>query len=79
MGLSFTIHGMNRRFRWRKCTNQPAMTGVNGFESQNVSEKGAIRIGIFAQQKNVRAIDQVHLLLEREVYAGDCRFSIIPA
>src|ERR1700733_9542696 len=49
------IRWMNGGFSRREREDQPAMTGINGFETENITEKCAVRLGIFAVKNYVSA------------------------
>jgi len=40
--------GMERGLTWRQCEDQPAVAGIDGFEAENVAEKGAVRFSVLA-------------------------------
>jgi len=41
-------------FSGRQGEDQPAMTGINGFETEDIPEKCAIRLGVFTVENYVR-------------------------
>jgi hypothetical protein len=51
------IRGMECRFCRRQGKNQPAVTGVYGFETEDIAEKYAVRFGVFAVDNHVRSSD----------------------
>jgi hypothetical protein len=49
--------GVKRCLGGRQGENQPAAARVHGFESQNIPEKRAIRVGVFAVEHDMGAED----------------------
>jgi hypothetical protein len=47
----------------RQGEDQPAMTRIHGFESENIAEKCAVRFGVFTVDNHVSA--RYHLPLQR--------------
>ena len=55
------IGRMKRSFCWRQGEDQPAMTGVHGFESENISKKCSVRFGVLAVDNDVRTRNHLPL------------------
>jgi hypothetical protein len=47
--------GVEGGFGWGQSEDQPAMAGVDGFQSENIAEECAIRLGILAVDNDVSA------------------------
>ena len=60
------LGGVNRRFRWRQTEDQPPASRVDVIEAEHVGEKGAIGIGVAAEQHDVRPKDHPHILPDRQ-------------
>jgi len=53
---------MERRFRWREGEDKPAVTGVHGRKSEDVTKERPIRFGVLAVKNYVSARDHLSLL-----------------
>src|ERR1700674_1362388 len=53
---------------------QPAMARIHGFESENVAEKGAVRLGVFTVDNHVSAGD--HLPLPKKTLGTPIRLAV---
>jgi hypothetical protein len=53
---------MERRFRWREGEDKPAVTGVHGRKSEDVTKELPIRFGVLAVENYVSARDHLSLL-----------------
>src|SRR5437868_4738959 len=57
LALIIFITGMTRYLGGRQCEDEPAMSNVDRFKTQNVLEERAIRIGVLTVDNNVRAVN----------------------
>src|ERR1043166_1457561 len=48
---------MHRDLGWWQAEDQPATTGVDAVEAEHIGQKGAVGIGIVAEQHDVGSID----------------------
>src|SRR6267142_2899639 len=46
---------VERRFRWRQCEDQPAMARIHGSKAEDVAEKCAVSLSVFAVDNDVSA------------------------
>jgi hypothetical protein len=60
---SALVGGVDCGFGWRQREDQPPMTGVDGFEMENISEECSVCVCVFAVENDVSARD--HGLLQR--------------
>jgi len=59
---SMRFRGMDCNLCWRQSEDQPPSTGIDGVKTECFGEKHTIRIGVLAEEHNVRAEDHTHIL-----------------
>ena len=53
---------MNCNLCWRQSEDQPPATGIDGVKAECLAEEHTIRIGVLAEEHNVRAKDHTSIL-----------------
>jgi hypothetical protein len=71
--LDELLVGMKRGFRGRQGKNEPSVACIYRFESENISEEGAIRLRVFAAHDYVGTEDHelyLRVLFPRAIYVS---------
>jgi len=56
--LVILLGSMERRFEWRHGENQPAVTGINGREFQNIAKEVSVSFRILGVDNDMCAVNQ---------------------